>query len=78
MPVMPTLLPRDYVALLNASNSPAKPMVKGAMLAMPKVRQLGGGRLVDFVFILGSFPAIDNQSRLLTTPIDNQKYPTLD
>jgi hypothetical protein len=49
MPVIPTLLSRDYVALSDASNSPAKPMVKGAMLAVPKAARGGGGRRVDFV-----------------------------
>jgi hypothetical protein len=52
------LLPRDYAASSDASNSPSQINIEGAKLAMPKAaRGLG---LVDFVLILGSFPAIDN------------------
>jgi len=49
---------RDYAASSDASNSPSQINIEGAKLAMPKAaRGLG---LVDFVLILGSFPAIDN------------------
>jgi hypothetical protein len=57
MPVMPTLLPRDYVALSNASNSPAKPMVKGAMLAMPTFKAARGWETSGFCIYIRELPS---------------------